>query len=55
VRGAGWSNKTLTPLEALDKYLEINNVAAERQNKLHEYAERMINEKLSEDKETYAG
>ena len=29
--------------------------AAERQNKLHEYAERMINEKLCGDKETYAG
>jgi exonuclease SbcD len=55
VRGAGWSNKSLTPLEALDKYMEINNVAAERQSKLHEYAERMINEKLSEDKGNYAG
>jgi exonuclease SbcD len=55
VRGAGWSNKSLSPLEALDKYMEINNVAAERQSKLREYAERMINEKLSGDKETYAG
>jgi len=55
MRGAGWSNKSLTPLEALDKYMEINKVAAERQNKLHEYAERMINEKLSGDNETYAG
>jgi exonuclease SbcD len=54
-RGAGWSNKSLTALEALDKYMEINNVNAERQHKLHEYAERMINEKLSGDKETYAG
>lgn len=54
-RGAGWSNKSLTPLEALDKYMDINNVAAERQNKLREFAERIINKKLSEDKETYAG
>jgi len=29
--------------------------AAERQNKLHKYAERMMNEKFYGDKETYAG
>jgi len=53
-RGAGWSNKSLTPLEALDKYMEINGVTAERQIKLREYAERMINEKLCGENESNA-
>ncbi len=46
------SNKSLTPLEALDKYMEINGVTAERQIKLREYAERMINEKLCGENES---
>jgi exonuclease SbcD len=54
-RGAGWINDSLTPLEALKKYMETQNIAVERRKKLLEYGERLINEKLSADRGTHAG
>ncbi|MGA2368162.1 MAG: exonuclease SbcCD subunit D [Dehalococcoidia bacterium] len=54
-RGAGWINDTLTPLEALRKYMETQNIAVERRKKLLEYGEKLINEKLSADRGTHAG
>ncbi len=54
-RGAGWINDNLTPLEALRKYMETQNIAVERRKKLLEYGEKLINEKLSADKGANAG
>jgi DNA repair protein SbcD/Mre11 len=41
-RAASWAGKSMTPIEALDKYMEINGVIAERSIKLREYAEKLI-------------
>jgi DNA repair protein SbcD/Mre11 len=49
-RASGWIKDSLTPLEALKNYLETSNVSAERRNKLLEYGEKLINEKLSANK-----
>jgi DNA repair protein SbcD/Mre11 len=54
-RAAGWITDTLTPLEALTKYIETQNIAIERRKKLLEYGEKLINEKLSADRGTNAG
>ncbi len=54
-RAAGWITETLTPLEALTKYMETQNIAIERRKKLLEYGEKLINEKLSADRGTNAG
>jgi hypothetical protein len=45
----------MTPLEALSKYMESNNVPVERRKKLLEYGEKLINEKFSSDRGSYAG
>jgi exonuclease SbcD len=55
IRSAGWAGKSLTPLEALDKYMESNNVPEERRRKLREYAGKVIEEEFSGEIETYAG
>ena len=54
-RGAGWIKDTLTPLEALRKYMETQNIAVERRKKLLEYGEKLINEKLSAERGNHAG
>jgi exonuclease SbcD len=54
-RGADWINDTLTPLEALRKYMETQNIAVERRKKLLEYGEKLINEKISADRGSHAG
>jgi len=42
-RAAGWSTcKAMTPLDALDRYMEINQVPAERQHRLKEYAGKIM-------------
>jgi hypothetical protein len=46
-RATGWIKDSMTPLEALKNYLESNNVTPERRNKLLEYGEKLINDKLS--------
>lgn len=55
VRATGWTKETITPLEALKKYLETNNVPIERRKKLLEYGEKLINDRLSVDRGLYAG
>jgi exonuclease SbcD len=42
-----WISESLTPLEALTKYLELKKVPDERRKVLLEYAENLIREKLS--------
>jgi len=54
-RASGWLKETLSPLEALNKYLESNNVPVERRTKLLEYGEKLIREKFSSDRGSYAG
>ncbi len=54
-RGSGWVKQSLTPLEALHNYLDGKDMTAERRKILLEYAEKLIKEKLSEEKEAYAG
>jgi len=41
-RSSSWAGKSMTPLEALDKYMEINGVDKERSAKLHGYAEKIL-------------
>ena len=54
-RGSGWVKQSLTPLEALHNYLDGKDVTPERRKILLEYAEKLIKEKLSMEKEAYAG
>ncbi len=54
-RASGWIKDAMTPLEALNKYMDSNNVPAERRKKLLEYGEKLINEKFSSDRGSYAG
>jgi len=54
-RASGWANETMSPLDALNKYLEVNNVPSERRKKLLEYGEKLINEQFSSDRGSYAG
>ena len=54
-RASGWIKDTMTPLEALSKYMESNNVPIEKRKKLLEYGEKLINEKFSSDRGSYAG
>jgi DNA repair protein SbcD/Mre11 len=54
-RASGWVKDAMTPLEALNKYMESNNVPVERRKKLLEYGEKLINEKFSTDRGSYAG
>ncbi|MGA2159269.1 MAG: exonuclease SbcCD subunit D [Dehalococcoidia bacterium] len=55
IRSEGWLKETLTPLDALRKYMETQNIAIERRQKLLEYGEKLINEKLSADRGGNAG
>jgi len=42
-RAAGWSSgKAMTPLDALGRYMEINQVPADRQQRLKEYAGKIM-------------
>jgi DNA repair protein SbcD/Mre11 len=54
-RASGWIKDAMTPLEALNKYLDSNNVPVERRKKLLEYGEKLINEKFSSDRGSNAG
>jgi GTP1/Obg family GTP-binding protein len=54
-RASGWIKDAMTPLEALNKYMESNNVPVERRKKLLEYGEKLIKEKFSSDRGSYAG
>ncbi|MBN1375603.1 MAG: exonuclease SbcCD subunit D [Dehalococcoidia bacterium] len=53
-RGSGWIKEAMTPLEALDRYLETTGVPVERRKKLLEYGEKLISEKFSSDRGSYA-
>lgn len=46
-RASGWIKDSMAPMEALINYLENNKVPRERREKLLEYGQRLINEKLS--------
>jgi DNA repair protein SbcD/Mre11 len=53
-RGSGWLKEGLTPLDALKNYIDGRDIPPERRKILLEYAEKMIENKLSVDRGTYA-
>ena len=53
-RSSGWLKEGLTPMDALKNYIEGKSVSPERQKILLEYAEKLIEEKVSADRGTYA-
>lgn len=53
-RASAWLKESLTPLEALKNYVESRDIDPGRQKILLEYAEKMIENKLSSDRGTYA-
>lgn len=53
-RASGWLKEGLSPVEALKNYIDDRGVSPERQKLLLEYAEKLIETRLSADRGTYA-
>jgi DNA repair protein SbcD/Mre11 len=51
---SGWLKEGLTPMDALKNYIEGRSISPERQKMLIEYAEKLIEDKLSADRGSYA-
>lgn len=54
VRASGWIINSMAPIEALKKYLDNNNTPRQRRDKLLEFGEKLINEKLSANRGAHA-
>jgi DNA repair protein SbcD/Mre11 len=53
-RASGWLKEGLTPMDALKNYIEGRSISPERQKMLIDYAEKLIEDKLSADRGSYA-
>jgi exonuclease SbcD len=53
-RASGWLKEGLTPMDALKNYIEGKSISPERQKMLLEYADKLIEARLSADRGTYA-
>lgn len=53
-RAQGMITGSMSPLDALKKYLENGNISTERREKLLSYGESLINEEITQNRGTYA-